>query len=354
MGANVSSQLNESTTKVVNSVLTDIAVKIDNNVLSVQNINQTISLAIVDSKVAGDVKVQQKAAMSVTAILQADTNLKNTIANDITTKLKETMANTVKQANSDLNIGQANIAVAENRTNSYIETNIKTLLSTGLENSVTNIGNSRSVLNMDVIRSEVGGNVDISQESQITAISKNIAKTIVENSIKNALTTDITKDLTNTADQKNTGINLIAGLGLIVVIVGGVLAIKLLPTNANLTGMKPPPPNAIGDVLSTVQNSIEQGKKTYGGDKKGKKPTKPMISTKTKIIIGCIIIIIIIFIIWYYKRQQIAKTYDVSKYKGGEPLGTRSGFMSGFTSGFTSGCKSGFTPGVKSKNLIYY
>ena len=350
MGANISSQLNESTTKVVNNVLTDIAVKIDNNVLSVQNINQTIYLAIVDSKVAGDVKVQQKAAMSVTAILQADTNLKNTIANDITTKLKETMANTVKQANSDLNIGQANIAVAENRTNSYIETNIKTLLSTGLENSVTNIGNSRSVLNMDVIRSEVGGNVDISQESQITAISKNIAKTIVENSIKNALTTDITKELSNTADQKNTGINLIAGLGLIVVIVGGVLILRF-----SMSG------KAMGAEVKAFKNEAKLQEEVvpvkpgaYGGVKKGKKPTKPMVSTKTKVIIGCIIIIIIILILWYLKRQQIAKTYVVPSYLKGEPLGTRSGFMSGFTPGFTSGCKSGFKPGFKSKNLIYY
>ena len=352
MGANVSSQLNESTTKVVNNVLTDIAVKIDNSVQSVQNIDQTTNFSMVDSKVGGDVNISQEATMTVTAILEADTNLKNEIANEIKTKLKETMANTVRQANTDLNIGQANIAVAINRTNSYIETNIQNLLSTGISNSVKNVGKTKTVLNMEVIRSEVGGDLNITQKAQITAISKNIAKTIVENSIKNALTTDITKDLTNTADQKNTGINLIAGLGLIVVIVGGVLAIKLLPTNAKLTGM---PPNAIGDLSAGLNKLADaQGKKAYGGDKKGKKPTKPMISTKTKIIIGCIIIIIIIFIIWYYKRQQIAKTYDVSKYKGGEPLGTRSGFMSGFTSGFTSGCKSGFTPGVKSKNLIYY
>ena len=330
MGANVSTQLNESTTKVVNSVLTDIAVKIDNSVQSVQNIDQTTNFSMVDSKVGGDVNISQEATMTVTAILEADTNLKNEIANQITTKLKESMANTIKQANSDLNIGQANIAVAENKTNSYIETNIQTLLSTGISNSVKNVGKSKTILNMEVIRSEVGGDINITQKAQITAISKNIAKTIVENSIKNALTTDITKDLSNIADQKNTGINLIAGLGLIVVIVGGVLAIKLLPTNAKLTGMSPPPPNAIGDVVSNIQNSIEKGKKTYGGDKKEKKPNKPMISTTTKIIIGCIIIIIIIFIIWYYKRQQIAKTYDVSKYLNGEPLGKRSGFMSGF------------------------
>ena len=357
MGANISSQLNESTTKVVNNVLTDIAVKIDNSVQSVQNIDQTTNFSMVDSKVGGDINISQEATMTVTAILEADTNLKNEIANEIKTKLKETMANTVKQANTDLNIGQANIAVAINKTNSYIENNIQNLLSTGVSNSVKNVGKTKTILNMEVIRSEVGGNINITQKAQITAISKNIAKTIVENSIKNALTTDITKDLTNIADQKNTGINLIAGLGLIVVIVGGVLAIKLLPTNAKLTGMKP---NAMGDVVSNFQNSIEKGKGAngksgaYGGDKKGKKPTKPMISTKTKIIIGCIIIIIIIFIIWYYKRQQIAKTYDVPSYLKGEPLGERSGFMSGFTPGFTSGCKSGFKPGFKSKNLIYY
>ena len=263
MGANVSSQLNESTTKVVNSVLTDIAVKIDNSVQSVQNIDQTTNFSMVDSKVGGDVNISQEATMTVTAILEADTNLKNEIANEIKNKLKETMENTVKQANTDLNIGQANIAVAINRTNSYIENNIQNLLSTGISNSVQNVGKTKTILNMEVIRSEVGGNINITQKAQITAISKNIAKTIVENSIKNALTTDITKDLTNIADQKNTGINLIAGLGLIVVIVGGVLAIKLLPTNAKLTGM--PPPNAIGDALSNIQNGIEAVIKKFSG-----------------------------------------------------------------------------------------
>ena len=340
MGANISSQLNESTTKVVNNVLTDIAVKIDNSVQSVQNIDQTTNFSMVDSKVGGNINISQEATMTVTAILEADTNLKNEIANEIKTKLKETMANTVKQANTDLNIGQANIAVAINRTNSYIETNIQNLLSTGITNSVKNVGKTKTVLNMEVIRSEVGGDINITQKAQITAISKNIAKTIVENSIKNALTTDITKELSNTADQKNTGINLIAGLGLVVVIVGGVLILRF-----SMSG------KAMGAEVKAFKNEVklQEGpvkRGIYGGVKKGKKPTKPMVSTKTKVIIGCIIIIIIILILWYLKRQQIAKTYVVPSYLKGAPLGERSGFMSGFTPGFTAYDKS--------KNLIYY
>ena len=167
MGANISSQLNESTTKVVNNVLTDIAVKIDNSVQSVQNIDQTTNFSMVDSKVGGDINISQEATMTVTAILEADTNLKNEIANEIKTKLKETMANTVKQANTDLNIGQANIAVAINKTNSYIENNIQNLLSTGVSNSVKNVGKTKTILNMEVIRSEVGGNINITQKIKI-------------------------------------------------------------------------------------------------------------------------------------------------------------------------------------------
>ena len=369
MGANVSNQLNESTSKIVNDVLTDISVKIDNKLISVQKSKQVMSIIIEGSTISSNLIASQKSTMAVTAILQADNNLKNDIANEITNKLKESMENTLKQENTGLNLGQFNVGNAVNKTNTYIENNIKNLLSTGISNSVENVGESEMAFKFNLKNSNVKGDVNISQEAQITAISQNIAKTIVENSIKNALTTDIVKDMKNTADQKNTGIDMFALLGIAIVVIGGGLILRF-----SMSG------KAIGAEYKNFKKAIEEQSDNensededyYGGiqspspdrnrtHERSPRPDRHQRSeldysnsnsnnrhnynkynkssnSKTKIIIGCIILLVLIFIVWYYMKKKVANDFDTS-YLSADPLiGTPSGFMSGFINPGNSSC----------------
>ena len=125
MGTNVSSQMVESTTEIVNNSLTEISNDIQNNVSSYSSARQAMNISWKNVKIDCGIDISQTASVSVSAMLQNTNKLASDLSNKLSAKLTETITNDLKQANKGLNLLSTNVGVSQQKTSSYLSNNIK-------------------------------------------------------------------------------------------------------------------------------------------------------------------------------------------------------------------------------------
>jgi hypothetical protein len=353
MGANVSNQMIDSTTSIVSKALTDISTTVKSSNSSYTEAKQEMSVFIKGlTMINSDITFDQTADITVSTMLENSTKLSNDLANKLKATLKETMVNDLTQANEGLNLGQLNISNSQQRTRSYIENNVENIISSTINNEVTQYINGVQTMPVTLLDVTMkGSSIIFNQEMQIKAIAKNVSTNIVKNVIKNVLTADVTKELTNKTEQLNKGLDLLLILVIIVVVIVGGIGYKTVQGqtkemkmwkfrsgrgskrrgNISVPGMQRR--GGTGNFNVCGGDDDYSGGDYYGGvlsdteaTRKTKELAKEIASTKKWYAIGCVIALILIFAVWYYGKQWVAGKYDISYLGDLEPNGGRSGF----------------------------
>lgn len=301
MGTNVSTQMIESTTTIVNESLTQISSEIENNASGQLSVSQYMPIHIKGVEASTSTfEFNQTATASVTVILENSTEMNNDLANKIEAKLTETLTNELKQANEDLNLGQTNVSTMQSSTETYIKQNITNLIHTGIDNSVK--VNAHGTQSMPIIIEDSkfkDSHIKVTQSMQIEAIAKNISSTIVTNVIKNALSASVKKDISNKAEQLNKGVDILAIVGILVICGCGVGAFVIF---RGISAYKDTADKAIDAYKENSGTVIKTDVIKGGGD----------TGLKIKISIGIIILIVLFLIFIKYKKDEIKKNYDIS------------------------------------------
>jgi membrane-associated HD superfamily phosphohydrolase len=223
MGANISKQTVESTTEIVSRALTSIKLSVTNKTSSYVSAEQVMSINLRNMKSDDfNLDITQKADIDLSTMLDSKNNLASDIANRIKAELTEQLANDLKQSNKDLNLGQMNISQSEIKGRAYLNQNLETLISSEVNNIVETKANGKQVINIDMSDSIFKkANIRISQDMIIKLLAKNIANNIINNVVENSMTSEIKKEMKNKAEQINSGVNLFAIIGVIILVVGG-------------------------------------------------------------------------------------------------------------------------------------
>lgn len=367
MGANVSNQMIESTTTMVSNAMTEISTTVNSSTSSYTAATQEMPVRIKGLRMTNSsITFNQKADLAVTTMLESSNELSNDLTNKLKATLKETMINELTQANEGLNLGQLNISNSQQSTSTYIDNNVENIITTAINNSVSQTTDGRQYMPVDVEDVIMqGSSIVFNQEMQIKAIAKNISTSIVKNVIKNSLTADVTKDLTNKTEQLNKGLDMFAIVGLIVVVVIGGVGYKTVNGQAQEMKMQkfrsgrgsnrrgnirgPGGSSGMANIMESMvidpmlaeqtrgyQANQKRGGDYYGGvlsdaekaeaARKADELAKEIASTKKWYAIGCVVVLILIFAVWYFVKQWGAGKYDISYLGDLEPEGGRSGF----------------------------
>jgi hypothetical protein len=261
MGTNVSVQDNVSITDIVNTNLTQISNDIDNGIVASATSNQTFNVTARGIRTKGDFNASQKTNMSMNAILNTNSKLSADLANQVTNQIEKKLKNDLEQVNKDLNIGQTNIAKTKNETVSKIKNNLSQIIKTGINNTVQSTTSGVQAFFVDLEFADIGGNVNLGQESQIATVAKSISETIAEAAVKNVTETVDKTALENTVKQKNAGVDIMAfaSIFLVIVLVVGGGALYLMPNNpltAMLSRGATTPPKKVGGGLEDIINTV--------------------------------------------------------------------------------------------------
>jgi len=298
MGTNVSTQMIESTTNIVNESLTEISSEIENNASGQVSISQSMPIEIIGIEAtSSSFEFNQTASASVTVILENSTEMNNDLANKLEAKLTETLSNELTQANEDLNLGQTNISAMQSSTSTFIKQNITNLIHTGIKNSVT--VNSHGIQSMPITLKNSkfkDSQFKVTQSMQLEAVAKNISSAIVTNVVKNVLTADVKKEISNKAEQLNKGVDILAIVGILVICGCGVGAFVMFK------GISSYEDTANKAIDAYKENTNKMDIKTGGGN----------MGLKIKISIGIIILIVLFLIFIKYKKDEIKNNYDIS------------------------------------------
>ena len=207
MGANVSSQAIESTSKIVTNAMTHISTNITNKTNTQLKSNQRISVKF--KRVQGcSYHINQRAKLTGSVMMNNTAELANDVSNAIKSSIKETLSNELKQANKGLNIGAMNASKARMISDTFIENNLTNIIGTEIQNlnDTGADGIQRIELEFEDISCRPGQSINVDQDMLIELASKNISNTLVNNVLKNILDSGIEKDMKNKLDQKNAGL----------------------------------------------------------------------------------------------------------------------------------------------------
>lgn len=252
MGTNVSSQLVESTTKIVNEAMTNIANDSSNITKSSAMGYQTATVNAQGAQlVRCPITITQDANVTSQAFADSRTNYQTDLTNTLATKLQEQIDQKLSQVNKELNIGQTNVADITTRSKAYIENNLATIIKSSISNVVdVSAGSTQTAtINLQGVRC-VDSPQGIRQEALIAVMAQNISQSAVTNIIKNSVSTDIQKKIEQSVAQTNSGINPFALVGiilLVLVLIGSAVFFvpKMLKKKSSATASTIPPPPPI-------------------------------------------------------------------------------------------------------------
>lgn len=210
MGANVSKSsqkiLMDASTNIITQVLTKFSTTQMNNVNASQIINVIVSGGQLSC--GGNLNLSQKNNVIFSALMNASSQDKKDMSNEISKQLDAKISSLISQENSGINFGQANVNWSDSDIQQKVSTAINTAFSTTIENTLKNDVANKQVINFYVDKNvTVAGNCDFNQEATTTMlaqmITQNIAESLITNVDKNLLTADSQLQVT----QTNAGLN---------------------------------------------------------------------------------------------------------------------------------------------------
>ena len=298
MGVNVSSQMTDSLTVLINESMTKISNDSTNVARGYSSARQrmVIDMGYVNTK-GGNFIIGQTLDLNMSTMLNNVSTFSSDMANDLTAKLQKTVAASLAQSNSDLNLGQTNISAQDIVSRTVTHNSVANAVSTSISNVVTTTSDNVQYLHVKLLGLDTGGGDSIiTQEAIIRQLSENIAANIVNNVIKNSLSADVIEKIDLAADQKNKGVDIFAMFTIfIVVVVLGIGGFAYLRTGGGDT-------DGSDDQIGG-SDSVQIG---GGGDK----------MLMLKLALGCGAILTTgYFGIYAPEKQKIKDKYDISKYK---------------------------------------
>lgn len=193
MGANISSQM----TSVVNETITDQSTNIMNSTsVSTSNVLDNNQKMNVDLKVGGtvkncslnflqDMKIVNKVYTKIDSQQQQDIQKK--LQEDLDNKLKSTLEQSIK----DIPVGSVNMS----KTNTVIQnSSIHDLSNTFVNSLVNNVNNAIDNSQDQVIRINIGGDLDCSKQGNLLVAQNIDIDNIIENTLKDSKVSQAVND----------------------------------------------------------------------------------------------------------------------------------------------------------------
>lgn len=231
MGANVSNQLVDSTSKITQNIMNSVITNTANEAIANAYVSQHAEIDAAGANLYKcPTEIKQDAKVTALAFGDLSNTLSNELDNKLQAKLKEEIKNVLEQVNKGVNLGQTNIADVTTRTQTYVEQNLKNLIQQSIKNTVqsTGAGDQYAKINLRGVKC-VNSPAGITQGMIMNLMAKNISRNLVDNIIKNSAVAEIDKKVEQSVKQKNEGLDLGIGLvivGIIIVVVLGFTVFK--------------------------------------------------------------------------------------------------------------------------------
>ncbi len=225
MGGNISKSeqkvLMDTSTSIVNNVLTNFKTTQTNNQVGIQEVDINANVL----KCGGDFSISQTQNNTISALMNATNTDTTDLTNKIYNQLDADVKNSIAQKNDGLNFLQANANWSSSDVEQRVRSAIHTAITTNIENSLKNNSSNIQIIPMEVRLFDITGNCRWNQDQQIQLLSQMIANTAASLVMTNFVPTELGVTATNTVDQSNAGIFAFGGIfGLIgVVLIGYII-----------------------------------------------------------------------------------------------------------------------------------
>lgn len=224
MGANASNMIYNTVNQTMTDISTNVMTNVTNNTSATANVSQTINVEVGPRGVlecgSKGINFTQDGKASLTALGSLSNKQVANLANEMESKFKSTLEAKLKQKNSQLNLGQANIAnIAENVSN-VVKNNIHTVVKNSIRNTITVDAATNQVQGLYIDGKVSGGDCNFDQKSTVTLVAQGITSQMSKIVQSNKAVTTAVNKSTATVSQTNTGINIFAGVIALLLILG--------------------------------------------------------------------------------------------------------------------------------------
>ena len=225
MGTNVSNQVVDNTTEIVQDVITSVVSRVENQATTSAYVKQNVTLDLHGAKLTNcPTKVTQNAQVTALALGDFNNDLSAQITNELSAKLAEEIQQTLDQLNSGINFGQTNVANVVAESKAYIEQHLQSYVEQTIKNTVQTQGSTdqNAIINLAGVVCK-NSPIGVDQDALIEVMSQNLSQTVVDNVIDNTTAADVAKKVEQEVTQTNEGLELGIGLIILALVILGVV-----------------------------------------------------------------------------------------------------------------------------------
>lgn len=222
MGTNISSDYSEQFNKAVTNIATKEIHSVTSNTSSSGSAINKINLIYgPNSDVncgAGGLVINQTASSKIGAQVKEIIQSKESIINNISDAVAAKAVDDVKQKNDQYNFLQTNVAVTTSKIHQEVWKNVSQDLETYFNESLSSTSISKNELNL-TINGKVTGSACLFNQNAVSEMVINNITNVVMDAVANTKSlTDVAAEASKHTEQTNVGTNLVAGLGVLAVI----------------------------------------------------------------------------------------------------------------------------------------
>jgi hypothetical protein len=221
MGGNISKQLMDDSTKIVNESLMKVSTNIKESTSSSASSTQVMNVRFTGDLNCTNVSLKQVSSVILNVINNSKSEVSNELAAEITDKISEKLSQAAEQKNSGLNLGQVNSAELQTMMNTYIKNSMTSIIENNISKMFSQSSDGTQQINFDATNINCE-NLNIDQDMVIQQISENIVSDAVSNAIKHVASTDVAKEASQKTEQTNEGLTLFGGGFIIILVLAGI------------------------------------------------------------------------------------------------------------------------------------
>lgn len=224
MALNWSDQLNKTITNSAMSALSDVRSNVENNNTINGKTYNKVTINIENLK-ADSFTFTAQQNTQIASLLKPTTSMVSSISTKMMNTIKNDLSSKLEQANEGLNLGQINVGGQTNEIVNNLSKSISNVVRQAISNTSETTVTQNNELELTIKNSEIKV-VDISLNSVIKILAKNISNSVMQTTVISEITEQIENKAKNEATQKNIGLFGSGGLfGVIILIaVIGTLA----------------------------------------------------------------------------------------------------------------------------------
>lgn len=309
MALNWSDQLNKTLTNSAMSALSSVKSNVENN--NMINGRQYAKVTInIENLKADSFTFTAKQNAQIASLLKPTTSMVSSISTKLMNTIKNDLSSKLEQANEGINLGQINVGDQTNEIVNNLSKSISNIVRQAIANTSDTTVTQGNELELTIKNSEIKI-VDISLDSVMQILAKNISNSIMQTTVVSDITEQIENKAKNEATQKNIGLFGSGGC------FGVIILIAVIGTLAK--GKKKMPTKLLNPVGKLKALGKSAAKKGATGGLLGGAVKKKNVFWCIAILVACLLIagMVIIFAVDADTKRSWGWPFNTGFFGGG-------------------------------------